>query len=265
MKATCPEWKFAKLPLFELELPMRVPRVFTDQPLQTGATVTLEEAPSRHLAKVLRMTPGRELTLFNGEGGEFAATLAEMGKKSVSATLGEFSPEDRESALDLELAIGLSRGDRMDWVIQKATELGATRITPLFTERTEVKLKGDRLNKKWDHWRQVMISACEQCQRNRLPVLAQPQSLTDWLAATRDSGARRFVLHHRDSKGLPAQEALTQLSLLVGPEGGLSEEEIEQARAAGCEPLTLGPRVMRTETAPIAAIGIAQYLWGDWH
>ncbi|UZJ43330.1 16S rRNA (uracil(1498)-N(3))-methyltransferase [Marinimicrobium sp. C6131] len=243
---------------------MRVPRVFTDQPLQTGATVTLEEAPSRHLAKVLRMTPGRELILFNGEGGEFAATLAEVGKKSVQATLGAFTAEDRESPLNLELAIGLSRGDRMDWVIQKATELGATRITPLFTERTEVKLKGDRLDKKWDHWRQVIISACEQCQRNRLPALAQPLTLTEWLATEQPPGSRRLVLHHRDSKGLPAQEAITQVSLLVGPEGGLSEEEIERARNAGCDPLTLGPRVMRTETAPVAAISLAQYLWGDW-
>jgi 16S rRNA (uracil1498-N3)-methyltransferase len=264
MKASGSGSKFAKLPVFDLEFAMRVPRVFTDQPLQAGSTVTLEEAPSRHLAKVLRMTPGRELILFNGQGGEFTATLTELGKKTVEATLDAFTAEDRESPLDLELAIGLSRGDRMDWVIQKATELGATRITPLFTERTEVKLKGDRLEKKWEHWRQVIISACEQCQRNRLPTLAQPQALADWLAAERTAGTRRFVLHHRDSKGLPAQEALTHVSLLVGPEGGLSEEEIEQARAFGCEPLTLGPRVMRTETAPVAAISLAQYLWGDW-
>ncbi len=243
---------------------MRIPRVFTDQALQAGATVILEEAPSRHLSKVLRMTPGRELVVFNGTGGEYPASITEVSKKSVSVHLERFEDLDRESPLDLELAIGLSRGDRMDWVIQKATELGATRITPLFTERTEVKLKGDRLDKKWDHWRQVMISACEQCQRNRLPALPEPQSMGDWLAANHDSGARRFVLHHRDSKGLPAQEALTRVSLLVGPEGGLSDEEIAQARAAGCEPLTLGPRVMRTETAPIAAISLAQYLWGDW-
>ncbi len=241
---------------------MRIPRVYTDQALQTGATVILEEAPSRHLAKVLRMTPGRELLIFNGTGGEYPARITEVGKKSVSVHLESFEDVDRESPLDLELAIGLSRGDRMDWVIQKATELGATRITPLFTERTEVKLKGDRLDKKWDHWRQVMISACEQCQRNRLPALSAPITLNEWLDQSR--GQKRFVLHHRDSRGLPESEPLAQLSLLVGPEGGLSEEEIEQARTDGCEPLTLGPRVMRTETAPIAAISLAQYLWGDW-
>jgi len=241
---------------------MRIPRVFTDQPLTPGATLTLEEAPSRHLGKVLRMTPGRELVLFNGTGGEFAATIAEVGKKAVSVAVGAFDPEERESPLALELAIGVSRGDRMDWVLQKATELGVTRISPLFTERTEVKLKGDRLEKKIAHWRQVLVSACEQCQRNRLPDLAPPLALDDWLG--REAPGRRFVLHHRDSRGLPAQEPLTRVSLLVGPEGGLSDEEIERARSAGCEPLTLGPRVLRTETAPVAAISLAQYLWGDF-
>ncbi len=241
---------------------MRVPRVFTDQPLGSGNHVTLEEAPSRHLAKVLRMTAGRELLVFNGEGGEYQATITEVGKKTVTVTLERFDEADRESPLDLELAIGLSRGERMDWVMQKATELGAHRITPLFTERTEVKLKGERLEKKMGHWRQVIISACEQCQRNRLPALSAPITLEEWL--TQSKGQRRFVLHHRDSRGLPESEPLTQLSLLVGPEGGLSEEEIERARGGGCEPLTLGPRVMRTETAPVAAISLAQYLWGDW-
>lgn len=241
---------------------MRVPRVFTDQPLTSGETLTLEEAPSRHLAKVLRMGAGRPLVLFNGAGGEFRAEIAEVGKKSVRVTVGDHSKEDRESPLDLELAIGLSRGDRMDWVIQKATELGARRISPLFTERSEVKLPPQRLEKKQRHWRQVMISACEQCQRNRLPALAPPRPLGEWLEAS--GGQSRFVLHHLDSQPFPGEQALTQVALLVGPEGGLSEGEIEAARAAGCRPLALGPRVMRTETAPVAAISLAQYLWGDF-
>lgn len=241
---------------------MRIPRVFTEQPLAEGETLSLEEAPSRHLAKVLRMGPGRELVLFNGQGGEYSARVSAVGKKALEVRITEFCSHERESPLALELAIGISRGDRMDWVLQKATELGVSRISPLFTERTEVKLKGERLEKKQAHWRQVTISACEQCQRNRLPELAQATSLEQWLS--RPNPGRRFVLHHRDSKGLPKNETPDQVALLVGPEGGLSEDEIEQARAGDCEPLTLGPRVLRTETAPVAAISLAQYLWGDF-
>lgn len=241
---------------------MRVPRVFTDQPLALERTVALEEAPSRHLGKVLRMTPGREVRVFNGAGGEYTGRIVSVDKKAVALELTAFDPDDRQSPLDLELAIGVSRGDRMDWVLQKATELGASRISLLFTERTEVKLKGERLEKKRAHWQQVLVSACEQCQRNRLPQLAIPDSLEDWLAQC--DAELRFVLHHRDSKGLPTDVAPKRVALLVGPEGGLSEEEIGRARSAGCEPLTLGPRVLRTETAPVAAISLVQYLWGDF-
>lgn len=241
---------------------MRIPRVFTDQPLASGELVDLEEGPSRHLARVLRMQPGRELILFNGTGGEYSAHLHSLNKKTVSAEVGTYQPEDRESPLNLELAISLSRGERMDWVLQKATELGVSRISLLLTERTEVKLSGDRLEKKLGHWRQVLISACEQCQRNRLPVLNPPATLDSWLEGN-DCGLS-LVLHHRDSQSLPETEAPKSLALLVGPEGGLSEEEIGRARSAGCQPLTLGPRVLRTETAPVAAISLVQYLWGDF-
>ena len=245
---------------------MRVPRVYTAQPLASGQVVTLEAAPSHHLSKVLRMTAGRPLVLFNGQGGEFEGEILETGKKAVSVHIGDFHPADRESPLDLELAIGLSRGDRMDWIFQKATELGATRITPLFTERSEVKLKGERLEKKLEHWQQVMISACEQCQRNRLPIIRSPLTLDDWFDQALGNTPDRalFVLHHRDSRGLPTEKPLGEVSLLVGPEGGLSDDEIDRALQRGCQPLTLGPRVMRTETAPLAAISLAQYLWGDF-
>lgn len=241
---------------------MRIPRVFTDQALAPGELVDLEEGPSRHLGKVLRMQPGRELVLFNGAGGEFSARIHSLDKKSVTAEVGTYEPDDRESPLNLELAIGLSRGERMDWVLQKATELGVSRISPLFTERTEVKLSGERLEKKVAHWRQVLISACEQCQRNRLPVLNPPRTLDKWLE--QNDSKLSLVLHHRDSQSLPEGEAPDSLALVVGPEGGLSEEEIDRARQAGCQPLTLGPRVLRTETAPVAAISLVQYLWGDF-
>jgi 16S rRNA (uracil1498-N3)-methyltransferase len=240
---------------------MRIPRVFTFQALASGQTLLLEEAPSHHLAKVLRMQPGRGLVLFNGQGGEFKADILALHKKQVEVQVGEFSAENHQSPLALELAIGLSRGDRLDWVLQKATELGVTKISLLLTARTEVKLTGERLHKKREHWQQILISACEQCQRNLVPELADVQTLDEWL--TTSTAARKFVLHHRDNRGLPAHEAPTSVALLIGPEGGLSDDEIQRAQAAGCAPLTLGPRILRTETAPLTAISLVQYVWGD--
>lgn len=203
---------------------MRIPRIFTQQSLLTGDVVQLEEAASHHLSKVLRMQAGRELVLFNGAGGEYAAVIQEVGKKQVTVTVAEYTAENRESHLQLELAIGISRGERFEWVLQKATELGVTTITPLVTERTEVKISGDRQEKMMDRWQQILISACEQCQRNLLPRLAQPQQITGWL--TKVDSDLRFVLHHRDSKTLPAEQQPQSVTLLIGPEGGLSESEI---------------------------------------
>ncbi len=239
---------------------MRIPRIYVTQRLATGAELALEAGPANHVARVLRMGPGERISLFNGEGGEYSATITVAARRSVEVSIGEFSGTDLESPLQIELGIALSRGDRMDWVLQKATELGVTRIAPLFSERTEVKLKAERADKKQQHWQQVIISACEQCGRNRLPALEQPQKLEDWLQNTR--AERKFVLHHRaeatTNSGAPASVALA-----VGPEGGLSDSEIGAAEAAGFEALTLGPRVLRTETAPLAALAIVQALWGD--
>jgi len=241
---------------------MRIPRIYTSAPLSVGAQVSLDEAPSHHLSKVLRMQEGRELIVFNGQGGEFSAVIEAVHKKMVDIRVGDFIESDRQSPLSLELAIGISKGERMDWVLQKATELGVTRISPLITERTEVKLSGERLEKKLVHWQQIIIGACEQSQRNRLPELHAPVTLASWLSGS--TATRKFVLHHRDNQGLPAGESVDQVALLIGPEGGLSQQEIDQARDAGCSPLTLGPRVLRTETAPLVAISLVQYLWGDF-
>src|SRR5690606_824383 len=240
---------------------MRIPRIFTSQIISSGQVLMLEEAPSHHLSKVLRMQVGRELILFNGMGGEFTAVIQAINKKNIEIAVGNFCAENRQSPLELELAIGLSRGERMDWVLQKATELGVTRISPLITERTEVKLSGERLVKKFEHWQQILISACEQCQRNILPHLNPPTRLSEWLAQT--NAEYRFVLHHRDNQKLPAVAQVASLALLIGPEGGLSDTEIGLAKAADFTALTLGPRVLRTETAPVAAISLVQYLWGD--
>ncbi|WP_049631411.1 16S rRNA (uracil(1498)-N(3))-methyltransferase [Cellvibrio sp. pealriver] len=241
---------------------MRIPRIYTEQNLLSGEQIALEESASHHLSKVLRMQAGRELILFNGAGGEFAATIHEVSKKHVIVSVQEHSIDNRESPLELELAIGISRGERFEWVLQKATELGVTKITPLITERTEVKIGGDRQEKLHDRWQQILISACEQCQRNLLPVLHSPVQISDWLPQVKSD--LRFVLHHRDSKTLPAEQKPESVTLLIGPEGGLSEREITHALEQDFNALTLGPRVLRTETAPVAAISLVQYLWGDF-
>ncbi|WP_444943164.1 16S rRNA (uracil(1498)-N(3))-methyltransferase [Microbulbifer sp. ZKSA006] len=247
---------------------MRIPRIFSKQPLASQQDVELDELASRHLVKVLRLNVGHPLVLFDGSGGEYAAELIETGKRARART-AEYRAEDRQSLLALTLAIGISRGDRFDWVIQKATELGVTTIQPLFTERCEVKLSGERLQKKLGHWRQIAISACEQCERNRVPAIAEPLKLTQYLqrVSSEDAAQVKLVLHHRtelDLRQWQAERGTPQSALLlVGPEGGLSQGEIDAALAQDFMPLRLGPRVMRTETAPIAALSVLQFQWGD--
>lgn len=240
---------------------MRVPRLHTTASLATGQTVELDEAAARYVSRVLRMEAGRPLILFNGAGGEYDAVLEQVGKKQVSVAITGYRSEDRQSPLQIHLGIGLSKGDRFEWVLQKATELGVHHITPLFTERSEVKLSGERLQKKLQHWRQITLSACEQCQLNRPPQVHDVMKYDHWLASV-DQDCK-FILHHRSEQALTASPSPESVALVIGPEGGLSEAEIEQALGQDFTPLTLGPRVMRTETAPLAAISIMQYLWGD--
>lgn len=243
---------------------MRDIRVYTEQPLTTGEEVVLDSIASRHLSTVLRLKPGNPVTLFNGQGGEYQATLKQCTNKQVTACIDRFDDIDRESPLMIHLGIGLSRGDRMDWVIQKATEAGVTALTPLYTEHTEVKLKGDRAEKKMRHWQQIAISACEQCYRTKLPTIHPPALLDSWLAQT--GADKKLVLHHRSQQtiGELKHQPTTNVALLIGPEGGLSAREIQGAEAADYSALTLGPRVLRTETAPIVAISILQSIWGDY-
>ena len=240
---------------------MRIPRIYTGLELQAESTFDLESGPSQHLARALRMQVGGALILFDGRGGEYPATINAIGKKQVTVTTGAHRAREAESPLAIHLGIAISRGDRMDWVVQKATELGVVDITPLLTERTEVKLQGERALKKVAHWRQVAISACEQSGRNRVPGVAPLTQLEEWISSV--EAARKFVLHHRarairDINGKPES-----IALLIGPEGGLSDGEIETAEAGGFESLCLGQRVLRTETAPVAALAILQARWGD--
>jgi len=240
---------------------MRIPRIYTDQVLALQQIIELDENASRHIAKVLRMEAGRSLVLFNGLGGQYNATLVEVGKKRVSAQLDEFFDDNKQSPLSIHLGVGLSKGDRFEWVLQKAAELGVSQITPLFTERSEVKLNGPRLDKKMASWQQVLISACEQCQLNIVPQLLPPSRLEPWLEEREEQ--KRFVLHHRTDEALDANQQVDSAALLIGPEGGLSAAEINLAEQQSFQALRLGPRVFRTETAPLAAISILQYLWGD--
>ena len=241
---------------------MRINRIFTKAPLQSHQPVVLEDNASHHIKTVLRLKTGTKLFLFNGDGNQYQAVIKTIEKKSVTAHILEQQTVNNESPLSIHLGIALSKGDRMDLVMQKATELGVTEITPLISERTEVKLKTDRLEKKLNHWRQILISACEQCGRNQLPQLHTLHTIDNW--ATTLNTDRKFVLHHRASTRLDAAQAVTSAALLIGPEGGLSEREIKQAQSDGFDALCLGPRVLRTETAPLAAIPVLQYCWGDY-
>lgn len=240
---------------------MAAPRVFTDQALADGARIALEAGPSHHLLRVLRLKAGAELHVFNGRGGCHRARLAGSDGARALVEVGTIDRDDRESPLAVTLAIGISRGERMDWIVQKSVELGVTVIQPLTTRRTEVRLKGERSARKLVHWRQIAIAACEQSGRNRIPEIRAPQPFQALL----DSPAElRLVLAPGAGQSLAGlADAPQSLSLLVGPEGGLAAEEIAAAEAAGFLAVGLGPRVLRTETAPLAALAICQARWGD--
>ncbi|MBU1329148.1 MAG: 16S rRNA (uracil(1498)-N(3))-methyltransferase [Gammaproteobacteria bacterium] len=238
---------------------MRLSRFFIDAPLSLGQHA-LPEAQAHYIGRVLRHAVGDAVQLFDGSGLEYRGELIEVGKKSVLVELREHLPGLPESPLAIHLGQGLSRGERMDWAIQKATELGATQITPIVSERCEVRLKDERADKRMAHWRQVAISACEQCGRSVLPLIHPPLELSSWLAQV--EADLKLVLH-------PVAEALQSharpgtLAFLIGPEGGLSDAEVAQAQAADFHAARLGPRVLRTETAPVVALSVAQQLWGD--
>ncbi len=240
---------------------MRVPRIYLPELPAAGATTELTGQAQHYLINVLRLEAGRPLRVFDGQGREGEALVQAASKRSCTVLLVSLEHISRESPLDTHLAIGVSKGDRFEWVLQKATELGVSRITPLWTERTEVRLKGDRLSKKHEHWQQILISACEQCQRNQLPHLYAARPLSDLLAERNDS--LKLILHPGGSHGLGGFAPPAQLTLLIGPEGGLSEQETQQALAQQYQPLALGPRILRTETAPLAVLACAQMLWGD--
>ncbi|MCY0967208.1 16S rRNA (uracil(1498)-N(3))-methyltransferase [Parathalassolituus penaei] len=237
-------------------------RIYTSEALVSGQQISLDEQAFQHLVRVLRMTDGDCLVLFNGDGRALEGTLCEVGKKQASVLLGNCIAEDAPTPVALHLGQVISKGDRMDFTIQKATELGVTSITPLWSERCDVRLKGERMDKKLEHWRKVAISACEQSGRNRIPEILEPMAMTDW-APTVDTD-QRLILHPHNQQPLDTSAQPGSVTLLVGPEGGFSEIEVEQAQRSGFTGLLLGPRILRTETAALAALSVLQYLWGDF-
>lgn len=241
---------------------MRTPRIFTDSPLTAGGVSALDDNAARHVGKVLRMQAGQQLVLFNGDGMEYPATITSAGKNAVEVDIDTPVENRAESPLSVVLGQTLSRGDRMDYAIQKSVETGVSVIVPLVTERCEVRLKGDREEKRVKHWQSVAISAAEQCGRAVIPTVTGVMNLDDWFRYTADCDAR-LVLHHRTNRPLDAMDRPSRLALMIGPEGGLSGEEIRLAEEKGFSATALGPRVMRTETAPVAAIALCQWLWGD--
>ncbi|NMY42039.1 16S rRNA (uracil(1498)-N(3))-methyltransferase [Pseudomonas sp. WS 5013] len=239
---------------------MRLSRFFIDAPLSLGQH-ELPEAQAHYISRVLRHATGDAVQLFDGSGQEYLGELIEVGKKAVRVELREQLAGQAESPLRIHLGQGLSRGERMDWAIQKATELGVGEITPIVSERCEVRLKDERADKRLAHWRQVAISACEQCGRSVLPVIHAPVTLAEWQGHVQ---AELKLVLHPVAAPLESHARPHSLAFLIGPEGGLSEAEVEQAKAAGFHAARLGPRVLRTETAPVVALAVAQQLWGDF-
>jgi 16S rRNA (uracil1498-N3)-methyltransferase len=240
---------------------MRLSRFYLPQTLSPGANVRLDEESAHYVRTVLRLRKGAELRVFDGGGGEYSAALTEVSKDAVSAVLGDFLAREAESPLSTHLGLGIARGERMDLGIQKAVELGVSAIAPLFTEHCVVRLDASRLEQRMKHWRGIIQGACEQCGRNRPPILHEPEKLEDW--ARRASGLRLF-LHPHGGKSLRELSPPTEgVSLLSGPEGGFAESERRLAMEAGFVPLRLGPRILRAETAALAALAAIQAYWGD--
>lgn len=242
---------------------MSPPRFFLDQPLAPGARFNLPAGPARHAARALRLAADDPVTLFNGRGGEYAARIERIHKDEVAVSVTGFDEIERESRLRVMLAQGISSGERMDYTLQKAVELGVTAIQPIAAKRSVVKLAGERADKRVAHWQGVVASACEQCGRNRVPVVAAPLTLAAWLGQ-HGAGRLLFLSPLAESRlaDLPGPTATD--CLVAGPEGGFEPDEIAALQAAGAIPVRLGPRVLRTETAALAALAAMQALWGDF-
>lgn len=240
---------------------MRIPRLYLPVPLAAGALVDLDDNARRHCATVLRLRAGAAVVLFNGEGGEYQATIETIDARSATVRINAYRDVSRESPLRIHLAQALLKGERMDYALQKAVELGVTRITPLATERCVVRLKPEAVARRLAHWQGVVQNACEQCGRDLLPALDVADTLQDFVAGA--APHTRLILHPGSGTNLRAIEPIDGLTLLAGPEGGFTDAEVACAEAAGFQRVTMGPRILRAETAGLATLAAAQTLWGD--
>ncbi|CAJ0740246.1 Ribosomal RNA small subunit methyltransferase E [Ralstonia edaphis] len=249
---------------------MGLPRFFVDTPLAPNTTVTLDESVTRHI-HVLRLAAGDDVCLFNGSGHEFRARLDAINKRDATASLADATQPDTETRYAITLAQGIAGGDKMDWLIEKAVELGVNAVAPLQTERGVVRLSGERAAKRVQHWQALVQAACEQCGRARVPAVAPVATLREWLAAAKSTDAPRVLLSPRGTQSLTqwAVQSRTHIEgsgilLLIGPEGGLSPDEEALAEAAGFLPLTLGRRILRTESAALVAVSALHAVLGEF-
>ena len=240
---------------------MRTPRIFSDQSLLAGAEMVLNEPAAQYLGKVLRARVGDTVIVFDGQGQQATASIKAIAKQSISLLLGAVTAPQTEPSLQSHLGLCLSKGDRFDWAIQKATELGVSTISPLYSARVDFTVPKERLAKRLAHWQQIVTSACEQSGRVRIPAVNTPTSLTSWVSET--VADVKLVLHC-DVHSAPLLAAKPQsVALLIGPEGGLTDEEVATAEQHHFQPWQLGPRILRTETAPVVALSVIGAQWGD--
>ena len=242
--------------------PVAIPRLYCPFPLADAVQVALALNAAHHAAKVLRLRRGDEAVLFDGGGGEYAASIHHVGRDGVLVDVGRHRAEDRESPLRICLAQGLATGDKMDTILQKAVELGVTAFQPLLTQKSVVKLTDERAERRALHWQQVVIAACEQCGRNRLPEVRPLQQFDAWVVA--QAGTRLLLMPDATTRLAALPRPTDEVTLLAGPESGFSAAETQLAPASGFTPVRLGPRVLRTETAGLAALAAIQTLWGDF-
>jgi len=231
--------------------------------LNVGGRIELEDDAAHYVRTVLRLKTGDAIVLFNGHGGEYPSRFSEVSRKNVRVEIEHFTSRDVESPLTVNLGMGISRGDRMDWAVQKAVELGVAELTPLFTERCVTKLTEEKKQQRWRHWLHIVQHAAEQTGRTRLPVLGEISQLYDWI--DKQQGLKVFLDPYATQSLADLQPIDQQITLLSGPEGGFSDVEREIAIAAGFVPVRMGPRILRTETAVISALSAVQTLWGDFH
>lgn len=240
-----------------------MPRFYLPDPLHADTIISLPEASAHHAARVLRLSAGDAVTLFDGSGAEWPASISHIDRRAVEVHVHHAVPVERESPLRITLAQGISSGERMDYTLQKAVELGITAIQPIACARSVVKLAGERADKRRSHWQNLVIAACEQCGRNRIPAVAAIAPLTSWLAQPDSTATRLMFAPEADHTLHNLPRPAGPVIMLAGPEGGFAPHEYTAALAAGFIPIRLGPRVLRTETAALAALAALQTLWGD--